>query len=174
MMHYQKEYIQYLIEFHGRRDYFECHEILEEYWKEHPPLARDSVWVGLIQLAVGLYHYRRGNHAGAVRTLSKARQILMLRSEETAKLGLDVPKLADILSDYIQRIHAKTPYESPMLPIADQELASLCENECQRQGLLWGNKSNLSDIQLIHRHTMRDRSDVMAERNRQLQIRRHK
>ena len=173
-MRYPNEYIQFLIEFHGRRDYFECHEILEEYWKEHPPLARDSVWVGLIQIAVGLYHYRRDNLAGAARTLAKARQIVDLRAEETARLGLDVPSLGDLLSSYIKRIHAKTPYESPMLPIADPELASICEEECKRQSLVWGVSSNLTDSQLIHRHTKRDRSDVIAERYKQLQIRRQK
>ena len=173
-MHYPNEYIQYLIEFHGRRDYFECHEILEEYWKEHPPLSRDSVWVGLIQVAVGLYHYRRGNLAGAARTLVKAKQIIILRSKETTALGLDVPKLAELLDDYIKRIHMNIPYESPMLPIADLRLSSFCERECKHQGLVWGSQSNLSDSQLVHRHTKRDRSDVIEERNKQLQMRRQK
>lgn len=173
-MRYPDEYIQYLVEFHGRRDYFECHEILEEYWKEHPPLRRDSVWVGLIQIAVGLYHYRRGNHTGAARTLTKARQILTKRAEETAKLGLDVSALAETLDDYIQRIHANLPYESLMLPITDSELSSICESECKRQSLVWGVSSNLTDSQLIHRHTMRDRSDVIEERNKQLKLRRQK
>ena len=33
---YPTEYIQFLIHFHGDYDYFECHEILEEYWKTKP------------------------------------------------------------------------------------------------------------------------------------------
>ena len=42
---YPEAFISYLIEFHATRDYFECHELLEEYWKAHPgdPLA------GLVQ-----------------------------------------------------------------------------------------------------------------------------
>lgn len=31
---YPAEYLEYLVYFHADRDYFECHEILEEYWKE--------------------------------------------------------------------------------------------------------------------------------------------
>ncbi|WP_260405419.1 DUF309 domain-containing protein, partial [Paenibacillus sp. 598K] len=63
---YPDDYIQYLIEFHVTRDYFECHELLEEYWKEQPgddPFY--DTWVGLIQIAVSQYHHRRSNHRGA-------------------------------------------------------------------------------------------------------------
>ncbi|MCD2486520.1 DUF309 domain-containing protein, partial [Staphylococcus aureus] len=49
---YPKAYIDYLVEFHATRDYFECHEILEEYWKEDPPKKRKRYWVGFIELAV--------------------------------------------------------------------------------------------------------------------------
>ncbi|WP_460291943.1 DUF309 domain-containing protein, partial [Bacillus cereus] len=38
---YPTEYIQFLIHFHGDYDYFECHEILEEYWKTKPRGNRD-------------------------------------------------------------------------------------------------------------------------------------
>lgn len=34
---YPEAYVAFLHEFHTTRDYFECHEILEEYWKEDPP-----------------------------------------------------------------------------------------------------------------------------------------
>ncbi len=49
---YPEAYVAFLHEFHTTRDYFECHEILEEYWKEDPPEQRKEYWVGLIQLAV--------------------------------------------------------------------------------------------------------------------------
>ena len=31
---YSQAYIDYLVHFHGDRDYFECHELLEEHWKK--------------------------------------------------------------------------------------------------------------------------------------------
>ena len=43
---YPTEYIQFLIHFHGDYDYFECHEILEEYWKTKPRGNRDHYLVG--------------------------------------------------------------------------------------------------------------------------------
>ncbi len=73
---YPKAYVAFLHEFHTTRDYFECHEILEEFWKEDPPDQRKKYWVGLIQLAVALYHQRRGNGKGAKRLISNSLHIL--------------------------------------------------------------------------------------------------
>lgn len=52
---YPKAYIEYLVHFHSDRDYFECHEILEEHWKQD---GRNKGWLVLIQTAVAFYHYR--------------------------------------------------------------------------------------------------------------------
>ena len=43
---------------------FHAHEVLEATWKAAPDAERD-LWQGLAQLAVGLTHALRGNHAGA-------------------------------------------------------------------------------------------------------------
>jgi hypothetical protein len=43
---------------------FHAHEVLEAAWKSAPDAERD-LWQGLAQLAVGLTHALRGNHAGA-------------------------------------------------------------------------------------------------------------
>lgn len=51
---YPKAYIDYLVYFHGLRDYFECHEVLEEHWKKDDKAERKKYWVGLIQIAVAL------------------------------------------------------------------------------------------------------------------------
>lgn len=53
---YSESYIDYLIHFQATRDYFECHEIMEEYWLEND---RDKKWLTLIQLAVAVYHERQ-------------------------------------------------------------------------------------------------------------------
>src|SRR6202521_380306 len=51
--------------------FFECHEVLEESWTpERGP--RRLLLQALIHVAVGSYHSRRGNPAGAVRQLRKA------------------------------------------------------------------------------------------------------
>ena len=43
---------------------FHAHEVLEATWKAAPDAERE-LWQGLAQLAVGLTHALRGNHAGA-------------------------------------------------------------------------------------------------------------
>lgn len=52
-------------------DYFLSHETLEEYWAEAPKQERDF-FQGLINLAVGLHHYHRGNLNGMQMQFRKA------------------------------------------------------------------------------------------------------
>ena len=170
-MTYPKEFIHYLSEFHGSRDYFECHEILEEYWKEHLPLDRESVWVGFIQLAVGMYHYRRNNFSGALRTLQKANQILSQHSMEVEQLGIDYNSLLSLLHNSIHNVQNKEPYTSPTLPIRDPALIKACQLKCGEYGYTWNCKSDLSDSLLVNRHATRDRTEVIQERFNQLKKR---
>jgi predicted metal-dependent hydrolase len=52
--------------------YFEAHEVWEELWKETPPGPARLFYQGLIQGAVGLHHYGKGNQTGARAQLTKA------------------------------------------------------------------------------------------------------
>jgi predicted metal-dependent hydrolase len=167
-------FIQYLIHFHCDRDYFECHEVLEEFWKEIEPGNKESVWVGFIQLAVSSYHYRRQNLAGALRTLDKSAAILSLCKEKNEELGLDHFKLMDILKERRDAILAKSPYQGINLPIANDSLRSICTAQCQELGLAWGGQSNLASDCLVNRHSKRDRSQVILEREKALQKRKNK
>lgn len=173
-MSYPAEYIDYLVEFHGSRDYFECHEILEEYWKEISPRERDSHWVGFIQLAVALYHQRRGNFNGAAKTIKKAREILSKKEDVITELGINPLELLDMITLIEKHIHNQTPYQSITLPLTDTELIKACQTSCENAGFSWCMPSNLNNNELIHRHTLRDRTEVIQERNRQLRLRREK
>src|SRR5690242_13497706 len=54
----------------NNREFFECHEVLEEEWTpERGP--RRLFLQSLIHMAVGLYHAERGNPVGAIRQLRK-------------------------------------------------------------------------------------------------------
>ena len=54
----------------NNREFFECHEVLEDVWTpERGP--RRLFLQGLIHLAVGFYHCQRGNPAGAIGQLRK-------------------------------------------------------------------------------------------------------
>lgn len=57
------------------RQFFECHETLEELWRaeEHPVRY---LYQGLLHVGVGYYHLQRGNHHGAVTKLGSGVELL--------------------------------------------------------------------------------------------------
>jgi uncharacterized protein len=161
---YPKEYIQFLAHFHGDRDYFECHEILEEFWKKSDDQSKDSIWVGLILLAVSSYHHRRTNINGAERTLKKAIHIFTLKQISLPKIGLDAKTLVPLLTNQLAYIKKGGSYQSFQLPISDPYLLKQCIIECEQIGCSWNTPSNINDKDLVDRHLQRDRSSVIQER----------
>jgi predicted metal-dependent hydrolase len=168
---YPKEYIQFLAHFHGDRDYFECHEILEEYWKKNDVRNKNSIWVGLILLAVSTYHHRRNNFTGAKRTLEKAITIFKTQSFFLTKLSLDPHLLQVLVKERLSIITKQQRYNSFNLPISDQALLELCRRYCEQNGLVWGKDSDLANDHLVHRHVLRDRTSVIEERIQSLKLR---
>jgi uncharacterized protein len=167
-------FIQYLVHFHGDRDYFECHEVLEEYWKEVDPGNKESIWVGFIQLAVSSYHYRRGNFSGALRTHNKSAEILNEQHQNCTDLGINHPELMKLMDERKARIVSQKPYRSIYLPINNQDMLTQCMKECERQNLVWGKVSNPLDGNLVHKHSTRDRSEVILERKKAIEERKNK
>ncbi len=175
-MTYPSAYIDYLVYFHAERDYFECHEVMEEYWKEHPDDSYKDVWHICIQLAVTAYHERRGNVAGAFKMLNQARN--RMRGADipvlVGKIGLDAERLHTMMVSWLAKLEiaitalqqesAADMYEDPNLPIADPTLEQLCKEEAERRGHAWLAPSQLQDAALINKHTLRDRTDVIQAR----------
>lgn len=52
----------------NRRDWFECHETVEDLWIGAEGEVRDF-YQGIIQIAVALHHWQNGNFGGAVSLL---------------------------------------------------------------------------------------------------------
>ncbi|MFD2445913.1 DUF309 domain-containing protein [Bacillus sp. CGMCC 1.16607] len=167
------EFVTYLYHFHVDRDYFECHEVLEEYWKENTSQEKDSIWVGFILLAVANYHHRRNNFKGAIRTLEKANLILSKKEMEITHLGIDEVQLLQLLNDQLVKLKRMEPYKSYLLPIINKDLHSQCLAICKEPDD-WGKESNLLNEHLIHRHKLRDRSNIIADRNNALIERKRK
>lgn len=168
---YPQPYLDYLVQFHVERDYFECHEILEEYWKSVPPEQRKAVWVGLIQIAVALYHQRRGNQSGASKMLSSAIQLLKQHHKDVELLGLDSPALNLLLEKRLEEIKTGIAYRSLSLPIREEALRTAYEHVCALRNAPVSRESDLNDHYLMNKHTLRDRSEVFAERQRQIDLR---
>ena len=72
---------------------FHSHEVLEDDWKTGPDAERE-LWRGLAQLAVGLTHAARGNHAGARTLLDRGAGHIRAAAGVAAGLGVDAAGLA--------------------------------------------------------------------------------
>lgn len=160
MSTYPKPYIDYLVEFHGTRDFFECHEIMEEFWKEQP----DSHWLTLIQLAVAVYHERQNNFNGSLRMYEKVIKFLEKNNGSMEQLAIDANALSELVKQRVENIHNRKNYETFTIPITDNALIKQCQILCKEKGLEWEMKEDLNDHALVFRHKLRDRSDVIEER----------
>lgn len=54
----------------NRQEFFDCHEVLEELWKQQQEPEKQFTQ-GIIQIAVGYYHLLRDNKEGALKLLHK-------------------------------------------------------------------------------------------------------
>jgi len=96
-----EELIQAIDEF-NRRDWFECHETVEELWVGEKGELRDF-YQGVLQLAVALHHWRGGNFKGAMTLLSSGGACLgrvrpVCQGVDVAGLAAAAAKLHEALS----------------------------------------------------------------------------
>ena len=87
-MVYDEKFVHFVVLFNYDRDYFECHEVMEELWLEE---GRNRFYQGLLQAAVGLHHWHNDNVTGAVKLFTAALEKL----EPTGDIehGLDLKAL---------------------------------------------------------------------------------
>jgi predicted metal-dependent hydrolase len=64
--------VQQGIDLFNSGQYFDCHDVFEDYWSELT-CAEKSLFQGLIQAAVALFHFEEGNLGGALRMYSSSR-----------------------------------------------------------------------------------------------------
>jgi GNAT superfamily N-acetyltransferase len=93
--------VQEGIRLFNAREFFVCHEVLEEVWTpEQGP--RRLFLQSLIHVAVGFYHHSRGNPAGAIRQLRKA--LRKLSGYLPACEGIDTARLYAEAQAVLQKI----------------------------------------------------------------------
>ena len=161
-MNLPREYIQFLVHFHGDRDFFECHEILEEYWKQNDHPEYKNVWHGLIQVAVGSYHHRNGKLAGAAKMYEAAIHNLAPEISKLHSLHIDSTHL---LNELEHRTHLPA-YEDYNFSLTNADLMAVCEQICTDSGFVWKSVSPMDNPLIIEKHLHRDRSEVVAARER--------
>lgn len=96
---YDMLYVEFLYYFNVERDYFECHEVMEELWMEE---GRNPLHQGLLQIAVALYHHRNGNVGGAIKLFSQGIEKLEFYPKLT--MGIDLGKLIEDAQAYLDKL----------------------------------------------------------------------
>jgi uncharacterized protein len=124
---YDPRYIRFLDLFNRERDYYECHDVMEDLWLEE---GRKPLLQGLLQVAVGLYHLDNGNRPGAVKLLTAALEKLACYPETA--LGIDLERLRRDASYCCQQL--KQSAASPCccsiaIRIVDERLGRLLNGE---------------------------------------------
>jgi predicted metal-dependent hydrolase len=100
MMDYPDLYVRFLYHFNVDRDYYECHEVMEELWLEE---GRDLFYQGLLQVAVGLYHHENNNITGSIKLFEGGISKLLNYPDEI--LGIDIGKLKNESTDYLKKLY---------------------------------------------------------------------
>ncbi|MEW9698542.1 DUF309 domain-containing protein [Paenibacillus sp. SI8] len=123
---YDRLYVAYLYYFNEARDYFECHEVMEELWLEE---GRSRLYQGLLQVAVGLYHHANGNVSGSIKLFSAG--LDKLTPYPIHMLGIDLGKLQHDSRLYLEKLlrfedEPFAPYDID-IRIIDEGLQALLE-----------------------------------------------
>lgn len=150
-------YVAYCTYFNGNRDYFECHEVLEEYWKEIAPGDKDHVLVGLVQLATGMYHWRRGNYSGSARILTKSLHNLQQNRHSVFLQPLDDRLLEQHIFQAIEAVEQQKPFQPFDLSITEPAFLETVASKIAALPLA-------DEDYLLHKHMLRDRSEVLEAR----------
>ncbi|OCA90983.1 hypothetical protein A8F94_03685 [Bacillus sp. FJAT-27225] len=165
---YPEPYIEYLAHFHGDHDFFECHELLEEYWKEVDPGNKKSIWVAFIQLAVGCYHFRRRNTQGAAKNLRKSLLLFKTNENLISSFGINREDLFTQIEALIEEAITGKTYKGFSIPIEDEILRDLWVSVCKKKGLQILESGYMPNESIIHRHKTRDRTIIINERQQAL------
>jgi predicted metal-dependent hydrolase len=123
--HYPQLFVDFLYYFNVERDYYECHEVLEELWLEE---GRERFYQGLLQVAVALHHARNDNRGGAEKLFRGALNKLE-DTKDAVRMGIDVEQVkaetrARLELLFIHGTGAVTPFD---IRIVDPVLKRLVE-----------------------------------------------
>jgi uncharacterized protein len=121
---YPSLYVDFFHYFNIEKDYFECHEVLEELWLE---TGREPFYQGLLQVAVGLYHFQNENINGAIKMMVAASEKLS-KYPEPIYMGIHLQNLKQHTEQCLQQIQSNKPFSPFYIQIEDPKLQELIEN----------------------------------------------
>ena len=85
----------------NRGAFFECHEMLENAWREESAPCR-FLYQGMLQLGVAFYHIQQGNRPGALKVLKRAADKFDRLPDHCQ--GIDVARLRRICREFQGRL----------------------------------------------------------------------
>ena len=150
-------FIDYCAYFNGNEDYFECHEVLEDYWKEIAPREKQHPLVGYIQVATGLYHWRRGNVNGARKALKNALMLFMQNNPSAFSELIAFDEFIAHIDYSLAQIKDNQPFQAFQITITNSELDSLVSKHIK-------SLPAQSKHFLVNKHMLRDRSEILQAR----------
>jgi predicted metal-dependent hydrolase len=101
------------LELFNAGEFFDAHEVLEDVWRAAPAEEKKFLQ-GLIQLAVGLHHYSRGNLAGARSLLARGNRNLSGYADRHG--GIDLARLRPRVAQWVRALeNAEMVPELPRL-----------------------------------------------------------
>ncbi len=100
----------------NQRQFFTCHELLEEIWLEEPEDEK-LFYQGLIQVAAAFHHQQHSNQTGLESLLRAG--VEKLRRYPPAYRGVDLAALLATLDPWLDALTGGEPLEKLRLPIIE-------------------------------------------------------
>ncbi|MFQ5776920.1 MAG: DUF309 domain-containing protein [Terriglobia bacterium] len=97
----------------NRREFFTCHEVLEEIWLDAPEEEK-PFYQGLIQVAAAFHHWQTGNLRGAGALLRRG--VAKLRRYPPDAHGIDLAGLLAALAPWLDHLQRGQVADEPPLP----------------------------------------------------------
>lgn len=150
-----KRWTQYLYEFHVTRDYYRCHDFLEEWWFElgNP---QDHLLMAFIQLAVAQYHWRADSLKGAQILYEKSLRIFKMNFEKIDEYGIDADRLMKQMEKAQTMVELKEQFHEYNLPILSESLIAELTQLANQSKLKLYELSDMSNPKLVHHHKYKD------------------
>jgi predicted metal-dependent hydrolase len=178
LFEYAPQHELYFLHFHTDYNYFLCHELGEDLWKKASSLLEKDAWLVMTKVAVVMYHWRRGAWSGAKKVWQDTQT--MLADTQLIRVGIDEQRFFVLWEMIGRRIASGTPYAPLELPICDKHLLDNARSRVQymqqrkdKHFPSWMGADTAPDA-VRYMHRLRDRSGVIAARQRALKQKKSK
>lgn len=118
---YDRLFVQFIVLFNEERDYYQCHDVMEQLWLEE---GRKPLLQGLLQVAVGLHHFKNDNRTGAIKLLEAA--LHKLYPYPNIIMGIQLQQLREDIEGMLNELknneYTLPPFRDMTIQIVDREL----------------------------------------------------